>query len=89
MRFEYDARKSESNLEKHGIDFDEAQELWRDRNMIATSVRKGGEERFVGLARYAGCCWVVVYAARGESVRIVSVRRATAKEASVYDKANR
>ena len=28
MQFEYDWSKSESNLEKHGIDFEEAQELW-------------------------------------------------------------
>lgn len=89
MRFEYDARKSESNLQKHGIDFNEAQALWDDRDMVAIVVRRGGEERMVGIARYAGCCWVAVYVSRGEFIRIVSVRRATAKEASAYDKANR
>jgi len=30
MHFEFDAEKSESNLIKHGIDFKQAQTLWRD-----------------------------------------------------------
>ncbi len=30
MRFEFDAAKSNANLAKHGIDFEMAQELWRD-----------------------------------------------------------
>lgn len=30
MIFEYDPSKSQSNKEKHGIDFDEAQVLWQD-----------------------------------------------------------
>lgn len=34
MNFEYDNNKSNSNLIKHGIDFLEAQELWKDENLI-------------------------------------------------------
>ncbi len=30
IKFEYDERKSQSNLEKHGIDFVDAQALWND-----------------------------------------------------------
>jgi uncharacterized DUF497 family protein len=30
MRFEFDAAKSKANLAKHGIDFEMAQDLWRD-----------------------------------------------------------
>jgi uncharacterized DUF497 family protein len=30
MPFEYDPHKSDSNREKHGIDFEEAQALWND-----------------------------------------------------------
>lgn len=33
-RFEYDPSKSLSNLEKHGIDFDDAQELWQDPSVM-------------------------------------------------------
>ena len=32
--FEFDERKSQGNLEKHGIDFLEAQELWKDPDLL-------------------------------------------------------
>jgi uncharacterized DUF497 family protein len=37
MNFEYDPAKSVSNLEKHGIDFEQAQELWRDEQALVVS----------------------------------------------------
>jgi hypothetical protein len=40
MDFEYDPNKSEANKAKHGIDFEEAQELWNDQE-AATSPRTG------------------------------------------------
>ena len=88
MQFEYDERKSESNLEKHGIDFSEAQELWADRSMVVAELECSDERRWAALARYAGSVWVAIYAIRGESIRIISVRRATMREVSEYDKAN-
>ncbi|WP_082829716.1 BrnT family toxin [Ectothiorhodospira sp. BSL-9] len=33
-RFEYDPFKSQLNLEKHGIDFEDAQELWQDPDVV-------------------------------------------------------
>lgn len=32
--FEYDTNKSQSNKQKHGIDFEEAQQLWKDHNLL-------------------------------------------------------
>jgi hypothetical protein len=43
----------------------------------------------VALARYGGACWTSVFTVRNDRVRIISVRRSTAKEAASYDKANR
>ena len=43
MQFEYDPNKSDSNLEKHGIDFEEAQELWNDEWRLSALVRRKGE----------------------------------------------
>ncbi len=34
MKFEYDTKKSLSNKQKHGIDFEEAKLLWSDDKMI-------------------------------------------------------
>lgn len=42
-RFEYDPRKSNQNMEKHGIDFEEAQALWGDpRKLEMHSEYRGG-----------------------------------------------
>ena len=89
MEFEYDPVKSEANLVKHGIDFEEAQELWGDPGMIqARSQHPCGEERIVAIAQLGGSCWTAVFTVRGHRVRIISVRRSTPKEASAYGKAN-
>jgi uncharacterized protein len=37
--FEYDAEKSESNLDKHGIDFEEAKGLWHDAKATEKKTR--------------------------------------------------
>jgi len=34
MKFEYDTKKSLSNKQKYGIDFEEAKLLWSDDKMI-------------------------------------------------------
>lgn len=88
MEFEYDAQKSRANLAKHGIDFDEARELWKDQLRIDTVIEHRGERRRFMLARYAGACWVAIYTMRGERVRLISVRRAVREEAAYYDREN-
>ena len=86
MRFEWDDAKAEANEAKHGVAFEEATELWDDPHMVAVEVTRGGERRKLGIARMWGSYWLAVYTQDGETVRIISVRRATAKEAAVYDR---
>lgn len=47
MGFEYDKHKSESNKEKHGIDFIEAQALWKDPDRIEIPARTLDEPRYL------------------------------------------
>lgn len=88
MQFEYDPSKSESNLEKHSIDFDEAQEMWGDPNRIEYDLCYGGEDRFAVVARLSDGLWTAVCTKRGNNVRIISVRRSVREEVSLYDKTN-
>lgn len=88
MQFECDPKKSEGNAEKHGIDFEEAQMLWADPYMLRFRIDYGGEQRWGIIAQYASTRWTAICTTRGESVRIISVRRATKKEAFEYDKTN-
>lgn len=88
MNFEFDPMKSEANLAKHGIDFLEAQDLWLDRDRLEFRLDHAGEQRYGLLARMWGSCWLCIMTYRGESIRIISARRATKKEASLYEKTN-
>lgn len=45
--FEYDDDKSQANLEKHGIDFLEAQALWEDPGLLEIQARSDDEHRFL------------------------------------------
>ena len=87
MQFEYDELKSESNLEKHGIDFKGAQDLWLDPLRIEYDLEYGGEKRFAVVAKLTDGWWTAICTMREERVRIISVRRSVQKEVSAYDKA--
>lgn len=45
--FEYDDGKSKANLEKHGIDFQAAQELWKDPDLLEIEAKSDNERRFL------------------------------------------
>ena len=83
--FEYDPNKSMTNFDKHGIDFDEAQNLWEDESKIVFPASVEGEERFLMVARYKSKHWTAVYTVRGGNIRIISVRRSRTKEISCYE----
>lgn len=85
-KFVYNVAKSRANLAKHGIDFEEAQRLWEDRHGLTKTVRCGGEDRRILIARYGGSCWTAVYTERLDVVRLISVRRATRREMGSYDR---
>jgi hypothetical protein len=83
-RFEFDPAKCDANLAKHGIDFIEAQAIWTDGNRIEIRGVSVSELRFlmVGMAR--GKLWSAAITYRGETIRIISVRRARFDERRRY-----
>ena len=85
MSFEYDPNKSLTNMDKHGIDFDEAQNLWQDESRVLLPASLNGEDRVLMIAIYRGKHWTAVYTMRGEKIRIISVRRSRAKEINYYE----
>lgn len=85
MKFEFDPVKSAANKTKHGIDFVEAQALWADDGLVDAPVPSEGEPRFLVIGRHEGKFWTAVCTLRGESVRIISVRRARKEEIGYYE----
>jgi hypothetical protein len=85
MEFEFDPQKSQANKKKHGIDFDEAQALWDDPDLIEIPVRTSDEPRFLIIAKSSGRHWSGVITYRGGKIRIISVRRSRKEEVDIYE----
>ncbi|MGI9056652.1 MAG: BrnT family toxin [Pyrinomonadaceae bacterium] len=79
MIFEWDAVKSETNEEKHGISFSEAEIAFEDFYAIEEfdlEHSTADESRYKMLAMANGKILVVVYTMRDENYRIISARKA-------------
>jgi len=83
--FEFDERKSRSNLVKHGIDFIEAQLLWEDPALLEIPAKTVDEPRFLVIGKMKERHWSAVITYRGERIRIISVRRSRDEEVALYE----
>jgi uncharacterized DUF497 family protein len=86
MRLDWDERKRQANLRKHGIDFADAAALFSTPMLIAKDRRRDyQEERQVALGETQGIIMFMVFTERGEKTRIISLRRANQRERRVYE----
>jgi uncharacterized DUF497 family protein len=85
MEFEYDPGKSAENARKHGIDFEAAQHLWYDPQLLTAAARTEDEARFIAVGKIGDKYWTAIYTYRGDAVRIISVRRARREEIVRYE----
>jgi len=86
MRFEFDPTKAATNLKKHGVSLTDAEALFGDPLAVHRIDPDAiDEERFIAIGLGgASELLVVVYTVRGESIRLISARRATRSEAKAY-----
>lgn len=85
MEFEYDPEKSQTNKTKHGLDFDEAQRIWEDMDRLEVPARiVDGEDRSLMIGQVSDRIWTAVFTRRGETIRLISVRRAHKNEEDLY-----
>jgi len=85
MKFEFDPQKSDGNKIKHGIDFNEAQKLWDDPDLVEIPVKTGDEPRYLVIGEISGRHWSGVITYRGEKIRIISVRKSRKEEVELYE----
>ena len=87
MRLQFDSAKAETNLKKHGVSFADAEGVFYDPLAIHQLDPDSADEgRFVAVGiGSAGIILVVVYALRGEEIRLISARRATRHEVRSYE----
>ena len=86
MDVEFDPAKARANLRKHRVSFADAEQALRDPQAVTIEDPDvEGEQRFVTLgADSLGRVLVVVYAFRGDRVRLISARKASKGEARQY-----
>jgi len=85
MNFEYDPVKSETNKNKHGIDFKNAQSLWSDQNRVEIETYSTIEPRIMIIGKIENKHWSAIITYRGQTVRIISVRRSRKSEVKLYE----
>lgn len=89
LRFEWDERKAKANVKKHGVGFEEAKSAFYDdrAKLIDDPDHSENEDRFVLLGLSSALQLLVVcHCYRGDDgvIRIISARKATAKETQFY-----
>ena len=88
LQFEWDQNKSDRNLQKHGVSFEEAQTVFLDLNSqtYSDSIHSLEEPRYIDIGRSSrGRLLLVVYTERNTKIRIISSRLCTNKEAKRYE----
>jgi len=85
MDFEWDDTKRELNIKKHGIDFINTSKIFDSYTLTIKDDRFDyGEERFVTLGILEGRVVVLVHTEDEDSIRVISIRKATKYEEKKY-----
>ena len=87
MDFEWDEEKSERCLESRGFDFAYAALVFSDPDRVVLEDNRFeyGEDRYVSVGRIDGRLFVLVYTPRAGLIRIISARKANAREIKRYE----
>jgi len=87
VRYEWDERKRVANLDKHGLDFVDADLVFEAALKVTVEVTRGEdkEARFADFAEVAGAVLKFVYTLRGGAVRCISLRPASKRERRAFD----
>ena len=90
IKFEWDENKNEINKRKHGLSFEEAEEVFEDENAILFDDpdHSMDEDRFliIGTLRSSKICIVShCYRDNDNVIRLISARAATKNEQRVYE----
>ena len=81
--FEWDPRKSEANLEKHGISFPDVIDLFQAPYLTVSSDRSS-EARWLAIGEIWGRVVTIVYTERNGRKRLISARMARSYERQAY-----
>ena len=88
MKFVWDEAKAAANFAKHGVRFEDASEFDWEVSVDKLDLRTDyGEARVIAMSTIRGRLHVLVYAARADGHRLISLRKGNDREFSSYEKA--
>ncbi|MGH6823812.1 MAG: BrnT family toxin [Methylocella sp.] len=76
MDFEWDEEKRLNNIEKHGIDFIDADLMFGNPHLVAPGKTVDGEQRWLATGMIDEVYVTAVFARRGPVIRMISMRSA-------------
>lgn len=82
--FEWDENKNRSNQQKHKIAFEDAADVFNDKDRLEYESVKDGETRNMTIGKAFQAIITVIYTTRDLLIRIISARRASIDERRVY-----
>ncbi|MBU4316612.1 MAG: BrnT family toxin [Proteobacteria bacterium] len=85
MKFKFDPKKSDSNQNKHGIDFIEAQGLWDDIDLLEIPAKTTDEMRPLVIGKINEKHWTDMVTYSNDNIRIISVPSSRNEEIELYE----
>jgi uncharacterized DUF497 family protein len=87
MKFEWDENKRRTNLERHGLDFEDAYRVFTEEAYVVEDTRENyGEPRYILTGLLYSRVVIVAFTTHNDVIRIISMRKATKREQNHYVK---
>ncbi len=87
MKFTWDETKRQANLQKHGLDFADAEKVFSGPMALFEDQRNDyGEQRMIGIGQLESLVVLIVHVETDEQIRIISMRKADSDETDLYFK---
>ncbi len=87
MNFTWDETKRQASLQKHGLDFADAEKVFSGPMVLFEDLRNDyGEQRMIGIGQLESLVVLIVHVETDEQIRIISMRKADSDETDLYFK---
>jgi uncharacterized protein len=85
MRYLWDEAKRQANLNKHGLDFADAERVFAGPMVLFEDARTDyGEQRMIGIGLLETLVVLIVHVETDDTLRIISMRKADSHETDLY-----
>src|SRR4029077_14460447 len=85
MKYDWDEAKNRKNLAKHGLSFEDAEQVFAGPCVTLAADRfTYGVERLITLGLLAGRLVVIAHPPRDDGTRIISMRKGKRREQKIY-----